>query len=78
MHLSMKYTVLFLILFSFPVGGKANGQQTSSNANDMVSQTREANKEQMYVFRYQRCKSGHISPDITPVHVLSNNNIGQL
>lgn len=35
MHLSMKYTALFFILFSFPVGSKANGQQTLSDANDM-------------------------------------------
>ena len=52
MRLSMKYTVLFLILFSFSVGGKANGQHTSSDANDMVSQTRDAKKKQMFIFRY--------------------------
>ena len=48
----MKYTALFFILFSFPVGSKANGQQTLSDANDMVSQTREAQNEEMFIFRF--------------------------
>lgn len=54
MHLSTKYAVFFCILFSFPrpfmVGSKPDGQQTSSNANDMVSQTCERKKTQIGSF----------------------------